>query len=128
MLVTLDAEIDETHARDADRHGVVMELRYSQLAAVLGETLEPLTMRITSLLAEKNGQRAALGKPELPAYYRDFALLQEVTKGGCARLCEGITLAHTAPREHIHPFSVTSFFEVGIETGCIDERDLASFQ
>ena len=91
-LMVLDEAIDPTHAPNADREGVVLELRYSQLVTVLQQKnaaeslpetpaatpLQLLTGAIDEALAAKNSDRRAAGKPPLADYYRDFALLQEV--------------------------------------------------
>ena len=70
---------------------------------------------ITRSVAEKDQQREREGKAPLQSYYRDFALLQEVTKAACRSLCGEITVAHTS--SEISPFSVTSFYEVGLKLG-----------
>ena len=41
-------------------------------------------------------QREREGKGPMQAYYRDFALLQEVTKAACNLICGEITVAHTS--------------------------------
>ena len=45
-------------------------------------------------------------------------MLQEVTKAACRAVCDDVTVAHTA--HEISDFSVTSFYEVGIELGLLD--------
>ena len=65
----------------------------------------------------KNQQRERQGKGALQGYYRDFALLQEVTKAACNRICGDLTVAHTSPK--ISPFSVTSFYQVGLDLSLI---------
>ena len=66
--------------------------------------------RIASLIdrhiTEKNVTRSALEKPPLPDYFRDFSLLQEVTKAACSNRCGEITIVHTT--DDIAEFSVTS--------------------
>ena len=54
-------------------------------------------------------------------YFRHFALLQEVTKAACLQICGEITIAHTA--NTISEFSVTSFYEVGLQLGLINQTD-----
>ena len=73
----------------------------------------------------KNDHRMAKGNLPLNDYFRDFALLQEVTKAACSRLCEGITIAHTS--KGISVFSVTSFFTVGLELGLVDSGNMVSY-
>ena len=68
-------------------------------------------------LDTKNEQREREGKDPMQSYYRDFALLQEVTKAACNAICGDLTVAHTSAE--ISPFSVTSFYEVGLELGLI---------
>ena len=70
-LVALDEAIDPTHAPNADREGVVLELRYSQLVELLdigepsaqGTALGRLTRAVDAALRLKNEQREAEGKP-----------------------------------------------------------------
>ncbi|CAE8594569.1 unnamed protein product [Polarella glacialis] len=146
-LVCLDEAIDATHAPNADRHGVVIELRYGAMAALLesdaacgeeggspynsnnnnmrGRSLRGLTAAVEAALQSKNEARNALGKPPLASYYREYALLQEVTKAAARLNCGGITVAHTA--SDISPFSVTSFCSVGLAAGLVDAADMVPF-
>lgn len=128
-LVCLDEAIADYHAPNADRNNVILEVRYSQLAEILNhhqpDTLQRLEARVDRAISEKNHQRRALGKAPLKSYFRDFALLQEVTKAACQQLCGGITVAHTA--REIHPFSVTSFYTIGLELGLLKADDLVSY-
>jgi hypothetical protein len=129
-LVCLDEHIAPYHSADADRQNVILEFRYSALAEQLDNT-EPGTMgrlesAVDSLLQQKNDRRRALGKPPLKHYFRDFALLQEVTKAACAHLCGGLTVIHTS--DHIHEFSVTSFYEVGLELGLVHADDVVAYK
>ena len=43
-LVCLDDDIDPSHSRDADRDGVILELRYSTLAGVLEPGTAPASV------------------------------------------------------------------------------------
>ena len=79
--------------------------------------MSTLEQAIDAALAEKDQQRETEGKAPLQSYYRDFALLQEVTKAACNAICGELTVAHTSAE--ISPFSVTSFYEVGLELGLI---------
>ena len=63
--------------------------------------------------------------PELAEYFYDFAMLQEVTKVGVKQICGALTVAHTSG--DISPFSVTSFYEVGMEIGKIEATDIVPF-
>jgi hypothetical protein len=76
-------------------------------------------------LAEKNAKRADQGKPPLQDYYRDFALLQEVTKVACKQICGGLTVAHTSSA--ISEFSVSSFYHVGLASGLIDANEMVPY-
>ena len=126
VLVVLDRHIDPSHAAAADRRGVTAELTFGELAVCLTDTeLERLTASVDDKLSEKNLAREALGKSHLAPYYRDFALLQEVTKTAMRRVCGAISLAHTAAE--ISPFSVTSFFEVGLAQGLYEAADVVAF-
>ncbi|MGS2742489.1 hypothetical protein ACU6TU_02680 [Halomonas sp. LS-001] len=129
-LVCLDESIADYHAPNADRNNVIVEVRYSQLAAILNHnrsgTLQRLEAQVDRYIGEKNLQRRAKGKPPLKDYFRDFALLQEVTKAACHQLSGGITVAHTS--SEIHPFSVTSFYTVGIELGLMGTDDIVTYR
>ena len=46
-------------------------------------------------------------------------------QNNCKQICGGVTIAHTS--QEISPFSVTSFFEVGLTLGLIGEEDMISF-
>lgn len=125
-LVCLDEEIAEYHSPNADRDNVILEVKYSQLVAVLNHsrpgTMGRLKMAIEDRIDRKNQKRKALGENPLKDYFRDFALLQEVTKAACSQLCRGITVAHTS--SEISEFSVTGFYTVGLELGLVDPDDM----
>ena len=80
---------------------------------------------VDDLLAEKNARRLNNERPALPAYYRIFALLQEVTKLSCKQICGGITIAHTS--SEIADFSVSSFYRVGLDLGLIDPKEMVPY-
>lgn len=129
-LVALDASIDPEHRQLADVEGVTMELRFLELAAVLRaeSALEPLEQAIDAALASKSREAEARGGRPLASYYRDYALLQEVTKAACRRHCgRGLTVAHTAALVDIKPTSVTSFFEVGLALELYGREDVVAF-
>jgi len=125
-LVCLDAEIADYHSPNADRDNVILEVRYSQLAAVLNESQPGIMKRLEDAIdrdiALKNRKRKALGKTPLKDYFRDFGLLQEVTKAAWSHLCGGITVIHTSSQ--INEFSVTSFYTVGLELGLVSQDDM----
>ena len=125
-LVCLDEEIAEYHSPNADRDNVILELKYSQLVDVLNHSrpgiMERLERAIDDRIERKSQKRKALGENPLKDYFRDFALLQEVTKAACSHLCRGITVAHTS--SEISEFSVTSFYTVGLELGLVDPDDM----
>merc|ERR1712194_137498 len=92
----------------------------------LGEgTVETLERAIDSRILTKNEQRIALNKPPLKSYFREFALLQEVTKAACRQVCGDVTVIHTAG--NISEFSVTSFYEVGLELGLVEKGQLLEY-
>jgi hypothetical protein len=128
-LIYLDEHIADYHWRDADRSNVLLTLPYSAMAQYLEHSQNGIVARIASLIdrhiEEKNVTRSALEKPPLPDYFRDFALLQEVTKAACSCRCGEITIAHTTA--DIPEFSVTRFYTIGLELGLIDPADMVPF-
>ncbi len=128
-MVFLDAAIADYHKPNADHHGVMLEIPYSMLTSLLeGEqpgSMGALERAIDAALGTKNEQREREGKDPMQSYYRDFALLQEVTKAACNRICRGITVAHTSAE--ISPYSVTSFYEVGVALGLIDGEQIMPY-
>ena len=86
-LVCLDPDIASYHAPNADRDNVTLEVRYSQLTAELEKrrsgAVRELELAVEKSLGRKNERRRSLAKPPLKDYFRDFALLQEVTKAAC---------------------------------------------
>ena len=79
-----------------------------------------LEERVDAHIEAKNRRRDELGKPFLKPYFKDYAMLQEVTKAAFKSACGDITVAHTA--QTISDFSVTSFYEVGLELGLLGEE------
>ena len=129
-MAFLDPAIADYHKPNADHHGVILEIPYSALTSLL-EYEQPgcissLERAVDSALVEKNQQREIEGKATLQSYYRDFALLQEVTKAACRTVCGEITIAHTSAE--ISPFSVTSFYEVGLALGLITAEEIMALQ
>jgi len=128
-LIVLDEDIADYHSLKADRDNVTFETRYSEAVAELERyrpgSVAEVERAVDSLLIEKNGRRALLGKPSLAQYYRIFVLLQEVSKGAFGALCGEITLVHTS--EEIGEFSVTSFYKVGVDLGLISPACIAPF-
>ena len=128
-LIVLDQGIADYHSPNADRHNVTVETRYSEAVAQL-EAYRPglvaeIERAVDALLTEKNKKRAALGSPSLATYYRTFALLQEVSKAAFGARCGEITLVHTSPQ--IGEFSVTSFYQVGVDLGFMSPASIAPF-
>ena len=128
-MVYLDANIADYHEPNADHYKVVHKIPYSQLKRILNNAdngiVEELARRVYDRLEKKNKARKALKMPELAEYFYDFAMLQEVTKVGVKQICGALTVAHTSG--DISPFSVTSFYEVGMEMGKIEVTDIVSF-
>ncbi len=128
-MAFLDPDIADYHKPNADHRGVILEVPYSLLTKVL-ETehrgvMSTLEQAIDSALVEKNQQREIEGKGILQSYYRDFALLQEATKAACLMACGDLTVAHTSAE--ISPYSVTSFYEVGVALGLIDAEQIMAY-
>jgi len=128
-MVFLDPDIADYHKPNADHHRVMLEIRYSALTRVLDNegprAMCALEQAIDSALAEKNQQRERQSKGALQSYYRDFALLQEVTKAACNMICGGLTVAHTSA--DISPFSVTSFYQIGLSLGLVNTDQIEPF-
>ena len=130
FMIYLDTHIADYHLNDADHCRVELTLPYSalldHLATIYPNSEALLTERINKLIDVKNRARKKLGKPPLQSYYRDFALLQEVTKAACRSLCDDVTIIQTSAE--IPPFSVSSFFEVGLDLGFIRPDDMIPFE
>ena len=128
-MAFLDPDIADYHKPNADHHGVILEIPYSALAKVLDNELygvmSALEQATDSALAAKNQQRERQGKGALQSYYRDFALLQEVTKAACNMICGDLTVAHTST--DISPFSVTSFYQIGLSLGLVNADHIQPF-
>jgi hypothetical protein len=129
-MVFLDPAIADYHKPNADRQGVILEIPYSLLTSLL-EGQQPgsvvaLERAIDAALDAKNEQRKREGKGPMQSYYRDFAGLQEVTKAACNRICGEITVAHTSAE--ISPYSVTSFYKVGVALGLVDASQIVPYQ
>ena len=129
-MAFLEPDIADYHKPNADHHGVVLEIPYSALKRVLESegtgVVRSLEQSIDSALAEKNQQRDTERKSTLESYYRDFALLQEVTKAACNRICGDLTVAHTSAE--ISPFSVTSFYKVGLNLGLVGADQIVAYE
>ena len=129
-MVFLDPAIADYHKPNADHHGVILEIPYSLLTSLLeGEqpgSVVALERAIDAALDAKNEQRKREGKGPMQSYYRDFARLQEVTKAACNRICGEITVAHTSAE--ISPYSVTSFYKVGVALGLVDASQIVPYQ
>ena len=100
-LVCIDPHLNPYHSKNADRDNVVLGTRFTDLVDVLetsrGEgTIVEIEHAVDRLLTLKNEQRRVMDKPPLKDYFREFVLLQEVTKGACRELCGDITVLHTA--------------------------------
>ena len=119
-LVVLDSDIDAEHAQLAPREGVIWEAQYSDMWKVLQSkaVASDLEDTVDQYLRRKNQQRQNMGKKPLQDYFKTYALLQEVTKAACLTVCGHITVAHTA--NEISPFSVTSFYQVGLDLQLLD--------
>ena len=129
ILVYLDPSIASYHAPNADRYKVLHEISFSSLKDQLAGTEKGIVQKITQLVDEylrtKTAKRFAEGKDKLPHYYRDFALLQEVTKVACKTISGALTVAHTS--RVLSEYSVSSFYRVGLDLGLIDSSEMVSF-
>ena len=129
ILVYLDPSIASYHAPNADRYKVSHEVLFSALKNRLHPEDSTVVSSITNLVDEylqiKTEKRLAEGKDKLPDYYRDFALLQEVTKVACKTVSGGLTVAHTS--SVLNEYSVSSFYQVGVDLGLIDSSEIVSF-
>ena len=129
-MAFLDPDIADYHKPNADHHGVILEVPYSLLTTVLRNErlglLGALEQAVDSALIDKNQQRQIEGKGILQSYYRDFALLQEVTKAACNVICGDLTVAHTSAE--ISPFSVTSFYQVGLDFGLVSADQIVAYE
>ena len=129
-MVFLDPAIADYHKPNADHHGVILEIPYSVLTTLLENerlgVMCTLEQAVDSALVEKNQQREVQGKEILQSYYRDFALLQEVTKAACNMICGDLTVAHTSAE--ISPFSVTSFYQLGLDLGLVSADQIVAYE
>ena len=129
-MVFLDPDIADYHKPNADHHGVILEIPYSALTSLLEReragVMSTLEQTVDAALAEKDQQRESEGKAPLQSYYRDFALLQEVTKAACNVICGDLTVAHTSA--DISAFSVTSFYQVGLSLGLINADQIMPYK
>ena len=128
-MAFLDPDIADYHKPNADHHGVILEIPYSLLTKVLEDkhlgVMAALEQAVDRALVEKNQQRDIAGKGALQSYYRDFALLQEVTKAACNVICGALTVAHTSAE--ISPHSVTSFYRMGVALGLIGAEQIMPY-
>lgn len=129
ILVYLDPSIAAYHAPNADRYKVSHEIPFSSLLIELENANDRVINRVTQVIDEylqkKTVKRVNAGKGKFPEYYRDFVLLQEITKVACKKICGGLTLAHTSVRLHEH--SISSFYRVGLDLGLIDASEIVPF-
>ena len=128
-MAFLDPDIADYHKPNADHHGVILEIPYSLLTKVVENkhlgVMAALEQAVDRALVEKNQQRDIAGKGALQSYYRDFALLQEVTKAACNVICGALTVAHTSAE--ISPHSVTSFYRMGVALGLIGAEQIVPY-
>ena len=128
-MAFLDPDIADYHKPNADHHGVILEIPYSLLTKVVENkhlgVMAALEQAVDRALVEKNQQRDIAGKGALQSYYRDFALLQEVTKATCNVICGALTVAHTSAE--ISPHSVTSFYRMGVALGLIGAEQIMPY-
>ena len=128
-MAFLDPDIADYHKPNADHHGVILEIPYSLLTKVVENkhlgVMAALEQAVDRALVEKNQQRDIAGKGALQSYYRDFALLQEVTKAAGHVICGALTVAQTSAE--ISPHSVTSFYRMGVALGLIGAEQIMPY-
>ena len=129
ILMYLDPAIASYHAPNADRYRVSYEISFSVLKNRLHREDSKIVSSITTVVDEylqtKTVKRLAGGNDKLPDYYRDFALLQEITKVACKRISGELTVAHTSSA--LSEFSVSSFYRVGLDLELIDSSEMVPF-
>mmetsp|Transcript_60268 Transcript_60268/g.67377 ORF Transcript_60268/g.67377 Transcript_60268/m.67377 type:complete len:365 (-) Transcript_60268:165-1259(-) len=86
--------------------------------------MDKLENSIETLINVKNQERVTkLNKPQMKSYYKQYAMLQEVTKASIRQICHNeCTFIHTIEQENINPYSCTSFYTVGIQLGLINPK------
>ncbi|MDC3058049.1 hypothetical protein OA099_01645 [Litorivicinus sp.] len=129
ILMYLDSSIASYHASNADRYRVAYEISFSVLKNRLhledSNIVSSITNVVDEYLQTKTAKRLAEGNDKLPDYYRDFALLQEITKVTCKKISGELTVAHTSSA--LSEFSVSSFYRVGLDLGLIDSSEMVPF-
>lgn len=128
LLVCLDEDMDPVHIERADRDGVVYEWKYSDLTRILNDkspgTLKRIEDGIDEEIELKNERRGET----LDSWYRDFALLQEITKAVMKAEVGELTMAHTVPNSEIKDNSVTSFYKVGLDLHIVEKEELVEYE
>jgi len=132
VLICFDDTIDPNHSKLADRENVSMELRFSELEHFLDNELNDVSQKVFPKLRTKineriksvNDQLQQDGLQPLRSYVEDYALLQEGAKAAIKKLCGEITVLHT-----YNPpiYSVTGFYEVGLDVGTAKEEDMVFY-
>lgn len=120
LLVCIDDHIDSNHAKGADRHDVIYELRCSQLTEILRRHDEKIVYNLSEAIKDKMRQDS------IPEDCYNYAWLQEVTKSGLKIVSGGVTVAHTCTSADIDELSpVASLYKVGLTLNLIDkEKDM----
>lgn len=117
-LFCLDENIDLNHAKEADRYKVIYESKLSHLTKCISDSTYD---RIQKDVKEKVIQY------ESEDWVEKYALLQEVSKVALKSICGSVTIIHTVSSPI--DFSVTCFFQVGIDLGLIDkEYDMVKYK
>uniref|UniRef100_A0A7S1YP48 Shikimate kinase n=1 Tax=Ditylum brightwellii TaxID=49249 RepID=A0A7S1YP48_9STRA len=130
FLVCLDEDIFPPHTKNADRHDVIYETKYSLMVDMIrnhhDETfIHNIEEAVDKELYLKNKRSMEQNQQPLADWYRDFALLQEVTKTAVKIAAGEFTLAHTV--DDMEEFSVTSFYSVGVELGLYEKDDILPY-
>lgn len=129
---------DEEHFDSSDRHHMAAIIPYQVLRAILAEAgkgteacnaAQAIDALVDGRLEEMNVVREARGMPALPEWFRDFAVLQEVTKAALKQSCGALKLVHTGGvTGQEHEFTVTSFYVVNLQLGLLNESDVVYFK
>lgn len=128
-LVCMDESMSKHHCVNADRENVAYEFKYSEMVDALNLSRPDLVVKIEAsidqALATKNERRNLAGKAKMPAYCKTFVMLQEIAKAAFAEMCGDLTLVHTY--RSVDEFSVTSFYQTGLDLGLIGETNIIQY-
>ena len=142
VLISLDPDVDSDHFINADKENILFQIKYSDFTNLLLSStrnrndqnenhydrniISIIEQTIDQYIEEKNQRRRKDHLPPLPTYFRQYALLQEVTKAACYQLCnEHITISHTS--QTISDYSITSFYKAGLQLCLYNSLQIVSY-